>query len=113
MTVPDASTGREYKRGDAGPDRRPVTRAARRPARRAALPRPVAFWLVAGVLFLLFFAAAALSPLCGVYQSRWRFSAATLTAVFAAYAVVLLGALLVFGKASDGRSRHRGRDWFR
>jgi len=29
MTVPDASTGREYKRGDAGPDRRPAIRAAR------------------------------------------------------------------------------------
>jgi pimeloyl-ACP methyl ester carboxylesterase len=49
------------------------------------------------VLFLLFFAAAAPSPLYGVYQSRWRFSATTLTAVFAAYAVLLLATLLVFG----------------
>ena len=101
MTVPDGSTGREYKRDDAGPDRRPALRAAGRPARRVTLPRAAAFWLVAGVLFLLFFAAAAPSPLYGVYQSRWRFSAATLTAVFATYAVVLLAALLVFGKVSD------------
>jgi hypothetical protein len=106
MTVP-ASTGLEYKRGDAGPGRRPVTGAARRPARRVALPRAAASWLVAGVLFLLFFAAAAPSPLYGVYQSRWRFSATTLTAVFAAYAVLLLVTLLVFGRASDYLGRRR------
>jgi hypothetical protein len=55
-----------------------------------ALPRGVAFWLVAWVLFLLFFAAAAPSPLYGIYQAQWRFSAITLTAVFAAYALLLL-----------------------
>src|SRR5580704_14433273 len=59
-------------------------------ARHPTLPRAVAFWLVAGVLFLLFFAAAAPSPLYGVYQARWRFSATTLTVVFAAYALLLL-----------------------
>ena len=107
MTVPGTSTGREYKRGDAGPGRRPVTRAARRPARRVALPRAAASWLVAGVLFLLFFAAAAPSPLYGVYQSRWRFSTIMLTAVFAAYAVLLLATLLVFGRASDYLGRRR------
>ena len=68
---------------------------------RAMLPRTAAFWLVAGVLFLLFFAAAAPSPLYGVYQARWRFSATTLTAVFAAYALLLLVTLLVFGPVSD------------
>jgi hypothetical protein len=30
-------------------------------------------------LFLLFFVAAAPSPLYGVYQAQWRFSATTLT----------------------------------
>jgi MFS family permease len=59
------------------------------------------FWLVAGVLFLLFFAAAAPSPLYDVYRAQWRFSAATLTAVFAVYALVLLVTLLVFGSISD------------
>jgi hypothetical protein len=56
---------------------------------------------VAGVLFLLFFAAAAPSPLYGVYQAQWRFSAITLTAVFAVYALLLLITLLVFGSVSD------------
>jgi hypothetical protein len=41
---------------------------------------------VAGVLFLLLFASAAASPLYGVYQAQWRFSATTLTAVFGVYA---------------------------
>jgi hypothetical protein len=63
--------------------------------------------LVAGVFFLLFFAAAAPSPLYGVYQAQWRFSATTLTAVFAAYALLLLVALLMFGSVSD----YLGRRW--
>jgi MFS family permease len=76
-------------------------------ARRAALPRADGFWLVAGVFFLLFFAAAAPSPLYGVYQAQWRFSATTLTAVFAAYALLLLVTLLVFGSVSDYLGRRR------
>jgi hypothetical protein len=71
------------------------------------LPRAAAFWLVAGVLFLLFFAAAAPSPLYGVYQAHWQFSAITLTAVFAAYALLLLVTLLVFGSVSDYLGRRR------
>ena len=82
-------------------------RAARGHDRRAALPRAGGFWLVAGVLFLLFFAAAAPSPLYGVYQAQWRFSAITLTAVFAVYALLLLITLLVFGSVSDYLGRRR------
>ena len=107
MTISDASTGREPAGSDAEADRWPVTRAARGPGRRAALPRSAAFWLMAGVSFLLFFAAAAPSPLYGVYQAQWRFSATTLTAVFAAYALLLLVTLLVFGSASDYLGRRR------
>jgi MFS family permease len=107
MTVHDTDTGCDCERGDAGPNLQPVTGAAGRPARRVALPRSAGFWLVAGVLFLLLFAAAAPSPLYGVYQSRWRFSATTLTVVFAVYAVALLAALLVFGKLSDYLGRRR------
>jgi MFS family permease len=107
MTIPDASTSRERPGSGAEADRRPVTRAASAPARRATLPRAAAFWLVAGVLFLLFFAAAAPSPLYGVYQAQWRFSAITLTAVFAAYALLLLVTLLVFGSVSDYLGRRR------
>ena len=82
-------------------DHRTVKSSASGQTRRPALPRATAFWLVAGVLFLLFFAAAAPSPLYGVYQSQWRFSATTLTAVFATYALLLLITLLVFGSVSD------------
>jgi hypothetical protein len=102
MTVSDASTGREHTGSDVDPNRQPVTRG-----RRAALSRAAAFWLVAGVLFLLFFAAAAPSPLYGVYQAHWQFSAITLTAVFAAYALLLLVTLLVFGSVSDYLGRRR------
>jgi hypothetical protein len=59
------------------------------------------------VFALLFFAAAAPSPLYGVYQAQWRFSAATLTAVFAVYALVLLATLLVLGPVSDYLGRRR------
>ena len=42
-----------------------------------------------------------LSPLYRVYLVQFRFSAATLTAVFAVHALVLLVTLLVFGSALD------------
>src|SRR6478672_9634563 len=84
-----------------------VTRAASGPAQRSALPPAAAFWLVAGAWFLLLFAAAAPSPLYGVYQAQWRFSAITLTAVFGVYALGLLVALLVFGSVSDYLGRRR------
>jgi len=71
------------------------------------LPRAAAFWLVGGVLVLLFFAAAAPSPLYGVYQAQWQFSAITLTTIFAAYALLLLITLLVFGSVSDYLGRRR------
>lgn len=69
------------------------------------LRRPTSFWLLAATLALLLFASSAPSPLYVVYQGRWHFSALTLTAVFAVYALALLGALLVAGSVSD----HAGR----
>ena len=95
-------TGSDPRRG-----RRPGGGAARTPAGRAALARVAGFWLVAGVLFLLLFASAAASPLYGVYQAQWRFSATTLTAVFAVYVLVLLLTLVVFGSLSDYLGRRR------
>ena len=71
------------------------------------LPRAAAFWLVAAALFLMLFASAAASPLYGVYQAQWRFSATTLTAVFAVYVLALLVTLLVFGSLSDYLGRRR------
>jgi hypothetical protein len=58
--------------------------------RRQMLSRRPAFWVCAAALFLLFFAVAAPSPLYHVDQLKWHFSATTLTAVFAAYALTLL-----------------------
>jgi MFS family permease len=59
------------------------------------------------VLCLLFFGAAAPSPLYGIYQAQLRFSETTLTAVFAVYAIVLLLTLLVVGSLSDYLGRRR------
>jgi MFS family permease len=65
------------------------------------LPRGFAFWLMGGLLGTLMIAAGAPSPLYPVYQVTWHFSAVTLTAVFAVYAVALLAAFLVAGRLSD------------
>jgi MFS family permease len=88
-------------------DDRQATRTASRLARRLVLPRAAAFRLVATALFLLLFASGAASPLYGVYQAQWRFSATTLTAVFAVYVPALLVALLMFGSLSDYLGRRR------
>jgi MFS family permease len=69
------------------------------------LPPGVSFWLLAGVLGVLMFAASAPSPLYVVYQAEWGFSALVLTCVFGVYALVLLATLLVAGSVSD----HVGR----
>jgi len=53
------------------------------------------------VLCLLFSASGAPSPLYGIHQAQLRFPVATLTAVFAVYALVLLITLLFFGSVSD------------
>jgi hypothetical protein len=63
--------------------------------------RGMGFWLMAGVLGLLVFASSAPSPLYGVYQQKWRFSATTLTAIFGVYALALIVTLLVVGALSD------------
>ena len=72
----------------------------KRPGRRT-LPPAAAFWILAGLFLMVFFASAAASPLYEVYQARFHFSAITLTAVFAVYVLVLLITLLVFGSVSD------------
>jgi len=70
------------------------------PGRRTP-PDAAAFWVLAVLFLMLFFASAAASPLYPVYQAQFRFSAATLTAVFAVYVLVLLITLLFFGSVSD------------
>ena len=70
-------------------------------AGRKTMPRAAAFWVLAGLFLMVFFASAAASPLYRVYQARFHFSTATLTAVFAVYVLVLLVTLLLFGSVSD------------
>ena len=76
-------------------------RAIREPSGRRTLPEPAAFWILAVLFLMLFYASAAASPLYRVYQAQFGFSAATLTAVFAVYVLVLLVTLLFFGSVSD------------
>ncbi|HKS98576.1 MAG TPA: MFS transporter [Rugosimonospora sp.] len=82
-----------------------LERPTRTSRRIAQVPATTGFWLLVVALFTLTFAAAAPSPLYVVYQSRWGFSALTLTLIFAVYAFALLAALLTVGGISD----HLGR----
>lgn len=59
------------------------------------------FWVVTATLTLFLFGASAPTPLYVVYQQRFRFSATTLTAVFAVYALALLITLIPAGALSD------------
>jgi hypothetical protein len=106
MALSGTETGRERASGRAQRHRGPAMGAAPEQSQRAA-PSRAAFWLVAGVLGLMFCEAGAPTPLYGVYQAQLRFSATTLTAIFASYALVLLLTLLVFGSVSDYLGRRR------
>ncbi|MFJ4653185.1 MFS transporter [Nocardia sp. NPDC088792] len=68
---------------------------------RMGMSRTASFWLLAALVTLFLFSSSAPSPLYVVYQSRWNFSASTLTAVFAVYAATLLITLLIAGSLSD------------
>ena len=76
-------------------------RTIRERSGRRTLPDAAAFWILAVLFLMLFYASAAASPLYRVYQVQFRFSSATLTAVFAVYVLVLLVTLLFFGSVSD------------
>jgi hypothetical protein len=83
----------------------PRSSQSSRVAGRHQLPGAAGFWLIAVLMVLFMYAAAAPTPLYRVYQAQWGFSAATLTAVFAIYVLFLLVTLLTFGSLSD----HIGR----
>jgi MFS family permease len=68
---------------------------------RKRLPEVTAFWVLAALFLMFFFASAAASPLYRRYQANFRFSSTTLTTVFAVYVLVLLITLLLFGSVSD------------
>lgn len=71
------------------------------PVRRAILSSRASFWAVAAIGLLAAATNAAASPLYGVYQLQFRFSATTLTLLFTVYVVVLLVTLVLVGSASD------------
>ena len=63
------------------------------------------FLVVTGTLTLFLFGASAPTPLYVVYQARFGFSATTLTAIFAVYALALLLTLIPAGALSDQLGR--------
>jgi MFS family permease len=68
---------------------------------RLDIPRKAAFWLVALVLGATMLGTTLPTPLYDIYQARWHFSAAVVTATFAVYAASVLVTLLLAGHSSD------------
>ena len=71
------------------------------PMKVRALPRSVAFWLVAATTAMVLAASSVPSPLYAVYQLEFGFSALTLTLIFAVYVFALMASLLTVGRLSD------------
>jgi predicted MFS family arabinose efflux permease len=80
--------------------------ASRRPvAGSRTLSQPLAYALSAAIIGTALFASATPSPLYETYGRLWGFSPVVLTLVYATYAVGVLAALLVAGRASDEAGR--------
>src|SRR6266700_2546309 len=73
--------------------------------RRPAIPRRVAFWLLAFVFAATMLGTTLPTPLYDIYQAQWHFSAAIVTVTFAVYAAGVLVTLLLTGRASDQAGR--------
>ena len=73
--------------------------------RRLAVPRQVAFWLLAFVFTATMAGTTLPTPLYVIYQAQWHFSPALVTVIFAVYAAGVLAALLLAGRASDQAGR--------
>ena len=84
-----------------------TTEGAARLGRAHILSKNHAFWLVTYTLFLLLVGATIPTPLYPIYQERFGFSAGVLTVVFAAYMVMALFSLIIFGPLSDRVGRRR------
>lgn len=85
--------------------RLPETPVARR--RRPTVPRDTAFWLVALAFTVTMLGTTLPTPLYVLYQHRLGFSTLMSTVIFAAYAVGVLVALVLFGRVSDVLGRRR------
>jgi hypothetical protein len=70
-----------------------------------AVPRRVAFWLLALVLTVTMLGTTLPTPLYVIYQGRWHFSAAVVTVTFAVYAAAVIATLLLAGRSSDQAGR--------
>jgi MFS family permease len=73
--------------------------------RRLAVPRPVAFWLLALVFTVTMLGTTLPTPLYDIYRAQWHFSSAIVTVIFAVYAAGVVAALLLAGRASDQAGR--------
>src|SRR3954447_19913667 len=65
------------------------------------LSRSRGFTVVALLIGSLLAASATPTPLYGDYAARWHFSSATLTIVYAVYAMGVLASLVAAGRISD------------
>jgi len=72
---------------------------------RPAVPRQVAFWLLAFVFTATMLGTTLPTPLYVIYQAQWHFPAAVVALIFAVYAAGVLAALLLAGRASDQAGR--------
>jgi MFS family permease len=72
---------------------------------RRARARRVAFWLLAFVFAAVMLGTTLPTPLYGIYQARWHFSAAMVTVIFAVYGAAVLATLLLAGRSSDQAGR--------
>ena len=83
-----------------------TTIALRSPAAiRGALSQRLAYALSAAIIGFALFASAVPSPLYATYSRLWGFSPVVLTLVYATYAIGVLVALLLAGRASDVAGR--------
>lgn len=74
---------------------------------RRTLPRQAAFRLVAAAFAVTMLGTTLPTPLYVLYQQELRFSTLMITVIYAAYAVGVLAALLLFGRVSDEIGRRR------
>src|SRR3954470_10439975 len=70
-------------------------------SRARTLSQPLSYALSAAIIGLALFASATPSPLYETYSRLWGFSPVVLTLVYATYAIGVLAALLLAGRASD------------
>jgi MFS family permease len=74
-------------------------------AGRHTLSQPLAYILSAAIIGAALFASATPSPLYQTYARLWGFSSVIVTLVYATYAIGVLAALLLAGRASDVAGR--------